>query len=158
MLVTLAVVGVLAAVAVPGFTNAIRGARVVSATNQLEDSIVQGQSWARHLRQTIILQRRACPRNDWGCGWIMYPDTNGNNLQDPAETTIRVFEVPPVVRITKNGNVNQLVISRLGQAPGVIATTFSVGLHGTTFSDCRSLVVSNGMRLTINTGPAFCPS
>ena len=159
MLVTLAVVAVLVAVAVPMYTNTIRGMRVASATNQLDDAIAFAQSHARHIRQRVNLQRTNCAGGDWGCGWILYPDLNGNNSQDlPAEATVRIFEVHPSVRITKTGNAAILNISNLGQAVGAGNTTFSIGIRGTPFSGCRSLVLSNGMRVTINLGQAYCPT
>ena len=159
MMVTLAVVAVLAAVAVPMYTNAVRSMRIASATNQLDDAIAFAQSHARHIRQRVNLERTNCANGDWGCGWILYPDLNGNNAQDlPAEATVKVFEVHPSVRITKSGNAAILNISNLGQAFGPANTTFSVCIRGTTYADCRSLVLSNGMRVTINLGQAYCPT
>ena len=56
MMVTLAVVAVLAAVAVPMYTNAVRSMRIASATNQLDDAIAFAQSHARHIRQRVNLE------------------------------------------------------------------------------------------------------
>lgn len=158
-MVTLAVAAVLAAVAVPMYTNTIRGMRIASATNQLDDAIAFAQSHARHIRQRVNLQQSAnCPVGDWGCGWFLYPDLNGNTTQDlPAEATVRVFEVHPSIRITKTGAQATLSFSTLGQAFGVANTTFSIGVRSTTAADCRSLVLSNGMRVTINHGQDQCP-
>ena len=158
-LVTMAVLAVVAAIAVPGFNTVIRGTRVVNAANMIEDTIAQAQSHARHRRQRINLQRMNCPQADWGCGWIIYPDLNLDNTQNlPGEATIRVFEMHPSIRIVKNGNPNVLTVSNLGQAQGVGNTTFRIAPRDAPNVDCRSVTVSSGMRVTVAVGPATCPT
>lgn len=158
MMVTLAVMAVLAAVAVPMYTNTVRAMRVTSAADLLADSIEQARNQARHFRQPVILQSINCALGDWGCGWILYFDRNGNGTQDlPAEATIKQFELTPTVRITKNNVANQLTFNNLGQSVGVVNTTFLIGPRGAVSNDCRSVVLNSGLRLTTSIGQGSCP-
>ena len=163
MLVTMAVLAVVTAVAVPGFTNIIRGVRVNSVYDMLADSIQVARSEAIRTGQQVNLEQSGdpdCAANDWGCGWIAYVDLNRNNQQDVAtEPTILEYQVDTSVSMKKNGVANLFVISRMGQSAGVVNTTFNIGPKGyTSFHDCRSMVISVAMRLRSATGSSECPT
>lgn len=160
MLVTLAVSSVLVAVAVPGFVSMVRSTRVNNAYEALANTIQLTRSEAIRTGQQMNIDQINCALADWGCGWTVYPDLNLDGQQNlPAEPAFRTVLVPPAVRITKNNNPAQYQVSRFGQAVGVVNTTFRVGpREDANFSDCRSMAVGLGMRLTPARGSTACPA
>lgn len=81
--VTLAVVAVLAAAAIPAFTNFVRENRMITALTQFRGQLMLSRSLAiRTSTEVVICKRDAsgqCTRNGgWDQGWMVFSDRDGN--------------------------------------------------------------------------------
>ena len=99
LLITLAIMSILAANVFPSFSAIIGQERSAILTNTLSGSLAYARSEAVTKQSTII----TCQSNDgnqchrsgnWHNGWIIFSDKNANKQRDPEETLLRVY--PPI--------------------------------------------------------------
>jgi type IV fimbrial biogenesis protein FimT len=92
LMVTVAVVAILAAIAFPSFQGVLRSNRVASASNDLLTSFTLARSEAiRNTRGAGVCASSngtSCG-NDWGTGWLVWADSNGNGSMDAGENVVR---------------------------------------------------------------------
>jgi len=88
-LVSLSIVAVLAAIAIPSFADHIGRQRVAVATNGLNTAFRYARSEAitRATRVAVVPAEAA----DWRNGWVVFIDTNDNGALDTGETTLQHF-------------------------------------------------------------------
>ncbi|KGK59470.1 MULTISPECIES: GspH/FimT family pseudopilin [Xanthomonas] len=106
LLVTIAVVAVLAAIALPSFRGVIRSNQAATTANELVASLALARSEAiRSTRGGGI-----CPSSDgttcggqWSSGWIAWSDANANGALDVGETVLRYTKVNPNITVTGTG-------------------------------------------------------
>ena len=88
LMITIAIVAILVAVALPSFQESLRGNRVSTATNELITSLNLARSEAlRNPRGAVICtsQNGATCGGDWDDGWIVWIDADGNGLPGGAD-------------------------------------------------------------------------
>ena len=90
LMVTLAVVGVLAAVAAPVFVALFNSNRIATVTNDYVSAVNYARSEAIKGGATTTLcmsnNGTACTGStNWGNGWIVWSDRNGNGTLDAGE-------------------------------------------------------------------------
>ena len=93
LMVTLLVLAVVLAIALPNFGGVIRSNRVATTSNEFMAAVAYARSEAmRNNRGAVI-----CPSTNgqacggtWADGWIVWADRNGNGLQEATETPLRV--------------------------------------------------------------------
>ncbi|MCC8538550.1 GspH/FimT family pseudopilin [Xanthomonas axonopodis pv. poinsettiicola] len=106
LLVTIAVVAVLAVIALPSFQGVIRSNQAATTANELVASLALARSEAiRSTRGGGI-----CPSSDgttcsgqWSNGWIAWSDANANGTFDSGETVLRYTKVNPNMTIDGTG-------------------------------------------------------
>lgn len=92
LMITIAIVAILVAVALPSFESSLRGNRVSTATNELITSLNLARSEAlRNPRGAVICtsENGSTCGGDWDNGWIVWIDADGNGL--PGGTSDRVL-------------------------------------------------------------------
>jgi type IV fimbrial biogenesis protein FimT len=86
LMVTLAVLGVIAAIAVPSFDQFQRGARASSDVSAITTALALARS------EAVKRNRPVCVVSaDWAAGWDVRIDDNGNNTCAAGETLVRTF-------------------------------------------------------------------
>lgn len=101
LMVTVAVVAVLATVAVPNFNSFISNARERGDIQQLMKSMVAARSEAVVRARPVTL---TATEGDWSKGWRAWVDINGNGSYDDGET----FKVADAIK------TNALIKAKLG--------------------------------------------
>ncbi|WP_337054117.1 GspH/FimT family pseudopilin [Pseudoxanthomonas sp. USHLN014] len=103
LMVTVTVLGILAAIAFPSFQNSIRSSRVSTTTSQFTAAIAMARSEA--IKNTLAAG--VCPSangtacgNDWSAGWLVWGDLNRNGLLDVSETVINYYAGSPAISVT----------------------------------------------------------
>ena len=96
LMVTLTVVGILAAVGIPSFSSVIRNNRITAHTNELVTALTLARSEAMKRGDVVT----TCPsedgetcagNNDWSTGWFVFLDTNADGARDADEEQLQVW-------------------------------------------------------------------
>ncbi len=113
LMVTIALVAILAALAVPGFAPLIASTRLSAATNELYTSLVQAKSEAVRSGSRVTI----CPSSDsssclisgtpnWATGWITFADSTratSDPVVDAGESILEIGQpVSDTIRIIGN--------------------------------------------------------
>lgn len=83
MMVTVAIVGIFASIALPSFARLIESNRINTATNELVSNLLLARSEALKRRNTVTLcpstdQQNCSGSSDFSTGWIVFLDCNDN--------------------------------------------------------------------------------
>lgn len=124
LMVTLAVAGILAAVAAPNFYNLVQNSRATTETNSLVTAINLARSEAGKRGERVEVcaskDQATCNSTDWTDGWIVRVE--GSSSPDDL---IRVWqERPAAASITASGD--QLVFRASGARVNVGTATFKI--------------------------------
>jgi type IV fimbrial biogenesis protein FimT len=164
-LVTLAVVGTLTTLAVPGFQALLANLRVTTAANTLVTALYTARSTAITRGERAVL----CPSSDgetcaehsvWDAGYLLYVDLNANRAHDADEPVLRQFDAAPNLSIRSSVQRDHVSYLPSGLASGSNLSFALCSRNGG--SDGRAVVVSNSGRARVAnrlpSGSAPCPS
>lgn len=162
LMVVISVLAILASIAAPSFQDSFEAYRVASARDNLVSTIQFARTEAIRTGQPVVIRRKAgCASNNWGCGWVLFRDTNGNNTQQVGEPSIRETEAQRSVSIRSTaGSPDFLQVNSFGQFAGSAFFSFFVGpTPNADANNCTRIAFSSGMRATSTkgSGAAFCP-
>ncbi len=134
LMVTVAIVAILLAVALPSFEGSMRSNRVATASNELIASIALARSEAiRSPRGAAICTTtdgEQCD-GDWNDGWMVWIDAEGDGVETGADDR--------VVRYTQARNKVE-VVADVAVDPEE-ATTIRFDRRGRTIGSLRSLTI-----------------
>jgi len=94
LLVVVGMIGLLMAFGIPAMGNFVKNDRLSSQINALVGHLAYARSEAVLRSQQVGLcpssNMTSCLGADWGAGWILYVDADGNSLFSAAEEILRV--------------------------------------------------------------------
>lgn len=159
LLVTIAIVGILAALAGPSFTPLIERWRVRQATEALESSLYYARSEAIRRGGGVALSKLASGSNgcsgaqtnqEWDCGWIVCEDSNGNGRCDASEPVLKRYDASAGVQITRSGGGASIALNRWGLVSGTwLGFSLVPQNKSTADASARGLCMSSGGRIRI---------
>ncbi len=87
MMVTVAIVGIFASIALPSFSNLIESNRISTATNELVSNLLLTRSEALKRSNTVTLcpstnQTNCSASSDYSTGWIIFLDCDADGIVD----------------------------------------------------------------------------
>lgn len=178
LMVTVAILAVLAAIAAPSFTPIIERWRVRDAAESLSTALYFARSEAIKLGGNIIISRNTSDsectssgNTDWSCGWHVFYDVNNNGSQDtcntantPNECNLKISSSPPRVSITLSGSTGIITIDRWGMLANAVNASapstmdFLVTPQGMNSSSMNAtrLCAGTGGRITQKKGSDTC--
>lgn len=146
IMVTIAIVGIFASIALPSFSKLIESNRISTATNELVSNLLLTRSEALKRRNSTTLcpssNQTSCNTTDYSAGWIVFldcdgdgvidisgTDTDGNPLvtgcaSDDSDKIIKVSDSFDSIAMTNNAQ-NRITFNFTGRPTGV--STFSIG-------------------------------
>ena len=142
LLVTLTVVAILAGIAVPSFSSAIRNNRVATVTEELRGALQLARAEAVKRRVNVLICRRNsagtdCENGtDWSTGWLI-------RLSNAPNDIIKVWDATQAMNVT--GPNAGLTFRANGFAT---SGTFSATPSGCTEQQSRTLAVTATGNLT----------
>lgn len=89
LLITVAIAGILVAIALPNYQEFVRNNCMTTTTNSLVTSFQIARSEAVKRRLNVGVNRPA----NWATGWEVFEDTDGDSTRDGGEEVIRVTEI-----------------------------------------------------------------
>lgn len=167
MMITLTVMAILLAVAIPAFESLIASTRLSTSTNDLLAAIAQSRSEAIRRGQRVVLciqdpaNAGQCTINGgWEQGWMAFIDADRDGNLDPGEPIIlSTARQPASINIPANGGLSTITFLPSGRATAANNTirvcSASVGLN----DDTRSRDISvNASGQAISQTPLGIPS
>ena len=152
LVITAAIVAILAATATPYLGELVRNERVKTAVSNVNSSIIYARSEAIKRNQIVAI----CASTDgtdcagsanWATGWIVFVDTDGDGA--PAAAVDILKKQDPVSGVTLTGTATNLSYQRDGRLVAPLAADFVVGATG---SPSRCVAVSLSGRPNIKVG------
>lgn len=160
LMVTIAIVAILATVAVPSFRDIIVNNRMASQANALVSALTLARSEAVKQNQTATVCASSngtscttCATGvDWACGWLVWVDSNGDNTLQASEI-IRVEST-----LAGSSKLTGPAASLQYQASGftTAAVTYSL-CYSTQYSGRKTSVSTTGRVNTVKYTPVACP-
>lgn len=135
LLVTVAILGVLAGLAVPSFVSLIRSNRLTAAANDILGGVALARTEALKRGQRIVLCKSAnsstCDNSlTWGAGWIVFVDSDNDGTRTVAtDALLRVGQSNEGVTTSVTGSTISNYISFT--ARGAAQTTTGGAQSGT---------------------------
>lgn len=107
LLVTVAIVGLLAALAAPGMTTFLSKRAVASASSNVASDMRYARSEAVKRSQKVTMCRStdgaSCAgTGNWVDGWIVFQDTDGDATVDAGDTILRVQQALTGIATVQN--------------------------------------------------------
>lgn len=127
LVVTTAVLGILAALAAPNLNNLWQRWQVRRITENLQSSLEFARAEAIKRGGGVVMQKittnpNGCvppaPNREWDCGWFICIDTNNNNKCAANEPVLLRYDSPGRTHITRTGGAASIAFNRYGLVAG----------------------------------------
>lgn len=123
LIVTLAVLAIVAAIALPAFGDFLRGVRASSDVSAITGSLSLARSEAIKRNRNVCIQS-----DDWAAGWVVRIDDNGDGSCGEGETLLREFSgisTEASLDVQKDGGGSSGVLFRgNGRADGLYSLDY----------------------------------
>lgn len=166
LMVVVAIVAILAALAAPSFTPIVERWRVRQSVEEMTSALYFARSEGIKRGGGVVMVKlpnsAACSlagtNEDWGCGWTIFADTNGNGVQNAGEPTLQTAPLPANTNIVLPNNGGKITVDRWGAFNGLSVTAVRLTPLGKTLSDPASaaICVSSGGRVRTVAGSGLC--
>lgn len=163
LMVTVAVMGVLAAIAAPNFQPLIERWKVRQVTEELQSTLYVARSEAIKRGGGITILRTGCTAvgsdtSLWSCGWTVFADANNDGVQDSGEDTLQTISLPAQVSVKLSGPSKPafITVDRWGQLSAANATIQLKGSSDAQASTSSLCLSGNGRIRPPDTGGTSC--
>jgi type IV fimbrial biogenesis protein FimT len=167
IMVSIAILGVLIAIALPSFSNTIKRYRISAIRDELTASLQMSRSEAiRRGTQIIVVRNTANCRfdmpdsQDWHCGWRLVVDSNNNGNINASDEVIQNIRLPTGYMLyhPNAGSPSKIVANRWGQI-SPLANRFVISPTATGVSDPETLTIciGSGGRIRFIPDDVDCP-
>ncbi len=128
LMVTIAIAGILMAVAVPGVKSLLNTQKMKSATFDLVTTAMLARSeaikWSGASSASISI---VAPSNDFSSGWcIVFTSSSTCSTSAPGDAVMQVIKPPSGVTYTYQGTAAPIIFNRNGRLSGGVAVTLLV--------------------------------
>ncbi|WP_304956838.1 GspH/FimT family pseudopilin [Xenophilus sp. Marseille-Q4582] len=165
VMVVVAILGLLAALAAPSFTALIERWRVRQAAEDLASTLTFARSEAIRRGGGVVLRRNTpndtdCPgttsgAEQWGCGWMVFVDSNGDGVRQAGEELLRISHAPRQLQVKRSDDVSFIRLNRWGE-DGLGAYGFGIKPLRDGSGISMAICVSSGGRIDIRQGVSEC--
>ncbi|MCG8428746.1 MAG: GspH/FimT family pseudopilin, partial [Chromatiales bacterium] len=109
LVVTLAVASILLSVAIPSFKDIIRNNRATTYANQFIADLALARSEAIKRGLPVFMTSKGSSSGDeWGNGWRVWADTNGNDIYDSGEEIKETVQLQNEATLGSNDTLTQI--------------------------------------------------
>ncbi|MFT3814173.1 MAG: GspH/FimT family pseudopilin [Acidovorax sp.] len=156
LMVTVAIMAVLAALAAPSFTPIIERWRVRQAVESLQSTLYFARSEAIKRSGGVVIQKineaNGCSisgTDNWGCGWVVCADADSNGKCTATEVLQR-YDAPSKVEVTRTSGGETIKLNRWGLVDGAWLGFSLVPLEKSTMNPAaRGVCMSAGGRVRV---------
>ena len=159
VMVTVAILAVLAALAVPSFQPLIEKWRVQQTVDNMKSTLYYARSEAIKRGGRLGVQKTnnvagctlAGTSQEWGCGWFVFVDSDGNGKWNANEEILQTIPPPTNVNVIHTSGSTNIKVDRYGMMSGLNAKgfVFTPEPAGVASPATRSLCMSSGGRIRV---------
>lgn len=160
LMVTLAILAIVAGIAVPSFMSLIENNRVQTQANTFFTSLIAARSEAVKRNQPVVLCKSAdgaacTTAGNWEQGWLSFADQDADNVLDAGEPLLQNYSAATALTIRAvNGADDLLAYQPDGTLTG--AETFNICTDSDTARGRRINISVTG-RPSRDRGATACP-
>lgn len=163
LMVVVGILATLAALAAPNFTPMIERYRVRQSVEELTSTFYFARSEAIKRGGGIAIAKTpnvpgvcsfATTPTDWGCGWVVFIDTNDDGVVNGAEQILQTAPPPANSKVVMPANTGSIRVNRWGNFTGIPPAGIFVFPGAKTSSDPSSFLVCVAASGKIKTIPA----
>lgn len=114
LMVTLAVLGVMMAIAIPSFRYVQNSSRLSAAANELVATLQLARMEAIRSNARVVVcassAGTACDNSTTASGVLVFTDTNGDNILSAGEVTLRTSTVPTPTTMVASPSISQGIL------------------------------------------------
>lgn len=156
LVIVMIIIGILATLAVPGFSSLMASNNLSTKFNNLAGNISLARMEAVKRSRTIVLcassSQTNCNSTDWADGWLVFVDDNNNGAMDAPDTLLLAETAGPAyLSITSPDFGGQLSIAPRGRL--ATSGTFLMCANGDTDSARALNLQLTGMGRQATDGP-----
>lgn len=166
VMVTVAILALLLGLAAPSFKPLLERWRVQQAVGAMTRSMQLARSEAIKRVGNVVLQKianntdgctLAATAADWGCGWIVFVDSDTSGSFTAGEEILQTTQIPPSITVVHSSGAAVIRVDRWGKMDGLNAKSFVLtpSPDGTASPATRSICAAAGGRIRI-TESASC--
>ncbi len=160
VMVVVAIMAVLAALAAPSFTSMTERWRVRQVVESMTSTLYYARSEAIKRGGQIGIEKNpettpgcalADTSQEWGCGWFVFVDSDGNGKWKAGEEVLQTVTTPTNVNVIhKSGGAN-IKVDRYGMMSGLNAKgfIFSPEPAGIASPATRGICMASGGRIRV---------
>ena len=152
LMAVVAIAGVLMALALPSYDTLVKNNCRTTAANALVTSLQYARSEAVKQREriSVIAGNAGSAGNEWGTGWTVFRDADGDSAVDAGEA----LRVTALTCEQPAGGTNRMTISSASTMLTYLPTGFSAATGSVTINICHDNETGErGRQITIlNTG------
>ena len=163
LLIVIVILGVLAALAAPSFSDSIKRYRVGSVRDSMTASIQWARSEAIRRRLSVgMVRTTGCgvtlgSTGDWSCGWEARVDANSDgDFLDAGDTVLQSFSIPIGFQLLHTPTTDTSTISRFGQPATTPEKFLITPPEGSTGLATTTVCFKAGGRVTVLKGDIAC--
>jgi type IV fimbrial biogenesis protein FimT len=162
LLVSVAIMGILTAIATPLYLDTVDRWRVTNAMDQMSSAIDLTRNSAIQRSGNVSIAKltgTGCSTTQaWSCGWQVFRDVNSDGTLDATDELIADFAVPDGIAVMRSANGASMTANRWGQlnGNGTAGFTFSPKRTGVASPATTTLCINSGGRVRILEGSVTC--
>lgn len=160
LMVTIAIMAILAALAGPSFKPLIDRWRVRETLESMQSTLYLARSEAIRRGGRIAIQKLpkttpgcflANTNEEWGCGWFIFSDDNNDGKWQATEERLRIIATPTNTNVIHKGGGQSIKVDRYGMMSGLNAKgfIFSPEPEGISSLATQGLCMSSGGRIRV---------
>lgn len=162
LLTIVAIVGIMAAIAIPSFSETIQNSRVKELSSNFSFALYLAQSEAVKRGVQVSVEPKQSSGNEWQSGWNIFVDPNGNGTLDAGEELINSHDMAENgLTLVSNNSVFSSWIAFLpssgSRGNGALSGSFRICRPDSDITKSRSINVHASGNIIIDKGTLTCP-
>jgi len=162
LLTVIAIVGILAALAIPSFSESIQNSRVKELSSNFSFALYLAQSESVKRGVQVSIQSKQSSGNEWQNGWNIFVDPNGNGTLDAGEELLNSHDMDEngLTLVSKDGVFSSWIAflpSSAAKGNGALSGGFRICRTDKDSTKSRSINVHASGNIIIEKGTSICP-
>ena len=159
LIISIAIAGMLAGIAIPSFISIITNNRLTTYANELMTALNLARSEAIKRGVQVTVQRKGATSQAWEGGWDVFADNNGDDTFSAGDVLLRTYSALPSGYTLRTGaSTYQDYAAYLpsGVSKRVAGDTFRL-CYDTDNTTSRAIIINAIGRARVSTGTVSCP-